>query len=317
MCSLSRITKLFSTRMYSNSSISLEEAYQSSLEYLKKRNDSRKQSYTFDDDKYQKLVFSDPHRLYRWISKREELVLLKFGEMTNSQWRQNYGPQLTRSLAKLFRIIHTPLHNEPPILPYDTESRLNLIANFNQSFVGRGNVILPEQTLSPPNVSFTIDSESLINISDQILNDSQIIRYASLFMIDLDYPDTNSSKLLHYCHWAHMNISISSIMDKKYNYPTLMEFPNSTWIPYHPPHPQRGTGYHRYLLILVGHKDIIQYINPLNTDTRILDIYRWWDKNENGYSPSVLSYVWFRSCWTSCAKNQQNLIFGNTRNIAL
>lgn len=317
MHGLSRIIKLFPIRMYSKPSLSLEETYQSSLKYLKERNDTRKQSYAFDDDKYQKLVFSDPHRLYRWMSKKEELILLKFGEMTNPQWRQNYGPQLTRSLAKLFRIIHTPLHNEPPILPYDTESRLNLIAHFNESFIGRGNIILPEQTLSPPNVSFTIDSESLINLPDQTLNDSQIIQYASLFMIDLDYPDASSSKLVHYCHWGHMNIPISSIMNKKYDYPTLTEFPNSTWIPYQPPHSQRGTGYHRYLLILVAHKDIIQHINPLNANTRILDIYKWWDKDVNGYSPSILSYVWFRSCWTRCIKDQQNLIFGNTRSIAL
>lgn len=307
---------LHSVFRYSLSSSPLEEAYKSALSYLKQRNGSLKnQLNNFDVDIHEKLVFSDPHHLYRWASHKEELVLLKFEEMTNSQWRQNHGPQLTRSLAKLFHILATPTHNEPPILPYETEARLNLIVNFGESCVGRGNIILPEHTLSTPTVSFTIDSESLTD--EQIPSNAKNARYASLFMVDLDYPDTLTSKLMHYCHWAYANIPIPEIIgDQTHSYSiSSSDCTGTTWIPYNPPHPYRGTGYHRYLLILVTHTEPIQLLSKslIDPDTRILDMYKWWNGNEDNQM-SILSYVWFRSCWTKHVKDKQSFVFGNTKN---
>lgn len=125
-------------------------------------------------------------------------------------------------------------------------------------------------------------------------------------MFDLDYPNAATSQLDQYCHWAHVNVGYSEKMkDEKFIVIDAKD-KETTAFPYQPPHPQRGTGYHRYILLLLGHEEKM-FISSDNRYLHILEMLR-----TRGLF--VLSYVWFRSCWIKhvnhLAEGKAKLVFG-------
>jgi phosphatidylethanolamine-binding protein (PEBP) family uncharacterized protein len=297
---------------------------------------------------YEKLVFSDPNLLYSWSQNNTELVIPLFFQMNNTEWRQNYGPILSRTMAKIDGLIaqHQPAGNNVEksfALPYTSEARLNLSStlksasdNSKHLYIRRGNqILLDDADLSkPPNISFDIDKESLAASPDD--------RYISVLFIDLDYPNQKQGCLSNYIHWASGNIPINSLeihngMNQKVS--VASENMSSTESQgellvssYVPPHPQRGTGYHRYMILVVSHPSKfsfgtsrdsdanIDFLCPVTKDSesqmgafRYCDISSWhWKEPSNIISVprsdqnaksslvplSVLSFSWFKSCWT-------------------
>lgn len=69
-------------------------------------------------------------------------------------------------------------------------------------------------------------------------NDSNLYSFA---MIDCDYPVDSSGKLSDHILWFISNIPGGSIDISK----------GSELLPFIPPHPQRGTGFHRFLSVLM------------------------------------------------------------------
>lgn len=295
------------TRPNLEASKALDRAYDTALAWLKQRRTSFQERHSTSPQKgaiYQKLVLaSDPGLLYDWSHGKKELELPKFSEMDNSQWRQNYGPQLCRALAKIDGLIAKHQGQDAQtgsMLPYETESQLNMTVSFgSDALVQRGNILLPYQVNAQPTVSFCVDNEALGPRQDS---------YLSLFLFDLDYPSADSSHLEHYCLWAVGNLPISI------NKQTILD-PGShdnhtadTWLQYQPPHPQRGTGYHRYLCLLVSHPEKlgsssgsthVEFLPQPSSDpqTRYCDLATWpWSSSTGPIS--IVSYSWFRSCWT-------------------
>ncbi|KAG1746835.1 phosphatidylethanolamine-binding protein [Suillus lakei] len=93
-----------------------------------------------------------------------------------------------------------------------------------------GVFLLPDQTVEPPKIYTTVFHPEE--------------RLYTLLMVDPDFPDEANQTFQMYLHWLQPNIPLSSVSPSPV--PNL-----NTHTAYIPPHPQRGTTYHRYTILLL------------------------------------------------------------------
>ncbi|KAG8220250.1 phosphatidylethanolamine-binding protein [Butyriboletus roseoflavus] len=103
-------------------------------------------------------------------------------------------------------------------------------------FVEPGIYLLPEQTIDPPRLH-----------KDVFHTDERLY---TLIMIDPDVPDEANNTYQSFLHWLQPNIPLSATS------PSLISNINSH-TKYIPPHPQKGTPYHRYTVLLLPQKSQI------------------------------------------------------------
>ncbi|KAI0005281.1 phosphatidylethanolamine-binding protein [Russula compacta] len=72
-------------------------------------------------------------------------------------------------------------------------------------------------------------------------------RLYTLLMVDPDVPDEENQTFKIFLHWLQPNITLSAT--------SAGLLPSAVHTPYLPPHPARGTPYHRYVLLLLPHED--------------------------------------------------------------
>ncbi|KAI0274001.1 phosphatidylethanolamine-binding protein [Russula aff. rugulosa BPL654] len=99
--------------------------------------------------------------------------------------------------------------------------------------VEAGVFLLNEQTRRPPKLYTTVFHPEP--------------RLYTLLMVDPDIPDEDNQTFRTYLHWLQPNITLSSTKAGL--------LPPASHTPYLPPHPARGTPYHRYVLLLLPHED--------------------------------------------------------------
>ncbi|KAJ3723989.1 hypothetical protein C8R42DRAFT_664173 [Lentinula raphanica] len=73
------------------------------------------------------------------------------------------------------------------------------------------------------------------------------VRLYTMVMIDPDVPDEQTRSFTTYLHWMKPNIPISAISSRAALPPALLNS-HTTYVP---PHPQKGTPYHRYTIFLL------------------------------------------------------------------
>ncbi|GBE78719.1 54S ribosomal protein L35, mitochondrial [Sparassis crispa] len=93
-----------------------------------------------------------------------------------------------------------------------------------------GVFLLPEQTWRQPVLYTTVFHTDT--------------RLYTLLMVDLDVPDTESQSYQAYLHWMQPNIALSALSPS----PIPLTTSHTRYIP---PHPQQGTPYHRYVVLLL------------------------------------------------------------------
>ncbi|KAG9314739.1 phosphatidylethanolamine-binding protein [Chiua virens] len=101
------------------------------------------------------------------------------------------------------------------------------------TFVEPGIFLLPEQTVEPPMLH-----KDVFHIDERLY---------TLIMIDPDVPDEVNSTYQSFLHWLQPNIPLLATS------PSLISNVNSH-TKYIPPHPQKGTPYHRYIILLFPQK---------------------------------------------------------------
>ncbi|KAF8584930.1 PEBP-like protein [Ramaria rubella] len=94
-----------------------------------------------------------------------------------------------------------------------------------------GAFLLPAQTRNPPRMAATAFQHT-------------DTRLYTLLLVDPDVPDERTGSFQTFLHWMQPNIPISGAR----RFHKLAPTPH---LPYIPPHPQRGTPYHRYVLLLL------------------------------------------------------------------
>ncbi|KAH8101535.1 PEBP-like protein [Cristinia sonorae] len=137
--------------------------------------------------------------------------------------QMNVVPDMLPSLHPSFDLrLNFP---EPP--PEDIRLRTRVKRKYEK--VEPGVYLLPEQTRKPPMMYATVFHTDT--------------RLYTLLMVDLDVPDPENETFQSYLHWMHPNIPLSSS--------TTAITLQGTHTKYIPPHPQKGTPYHRYVMLLV------------------------------------------------------------------
>ncbi|KAG6841548.1 hypothetical protein C0991_009913 [Blastosporella zonata] len=92
-----------------------------------------------------------------------------------------------------------------------------------------GSYLIPGQTVKPPHVyvnAFHTDT-----------------RLYTMILVDPDVPDEENQSFRTYLHWLKPNVPLSATTRAYLNL--------DDHTPYIPPHPQQGTPYHRYVLLLL------------------------------------------------------------------
>ncbi|OCH88352.1 PEBP-like protein [Obba rivulosa] len=131
---------------------------------------------------------------------------------------------------------------EPP--PEDIYKRTRVKRKFEK--VQPGVFLKPEQTWRQPFLYTTVFHLDT--------------RLYTLLMVDLDAPDPANQTFQTYLHWMQPNIALNTFSPS----PIPLTTTHTRWIP---PHPQRGTPYHRYALVLLPQAHPTERISvPVPTD---------------------------------------------------
>ncbi|KLO20704.1 PEBP-like protein [Schizopora paradoxa] len=122
---------------------------------------------------------------------------------------------------------------EPP--PQSTYLRTRV--KRRHTAVEPGSYLLPEQTRRAPRLYTSVFHTET--------------RLYTLAMIDPDVPDPENSSFTTYLHWLAPNIPLSATSKS----PLVLAPPLTYYVP---PHPQKGSPYHRYCLFLLPQPDAAQ-----------------------------------------------------------
>lgn len=107
-----------------------------------------------------------------------------------------------------------------------------LDVKYNGTIVNYGNILPLDVSTYKPTVSYNLKPNT----------------YYTLLMIDPDAPSADNPIFSNWLHWLVGNISVSNN-----NGDTILQ--------YHPPTPPKGSGPHRYILLLFRHNKRNNYIN--------------------------------------------------------
>ncbi|GAA5808411.1 hypothetical protein MFLAVUS_011384 [Mucor flavus] len=115
----------------------------------------------------------------------------------------------------------------PDILAPDMNPTVEVCINVAEGQVEPGVFLKPEQSIELPQIEITnFHTES---------------RLYTLMMVDPDSPDVTNKTYQQHCHWLVSNVPLSATSPAVSGGDSILE--------YIPPHPQKGTKYHRYTLI--------------------------------------------------------------------
>ncbi|KDQ54989.1 hypothetical protein JAAARDRAFT_38100 [Jaapia argillacea MUCL 33604] len=163
----------------------------------------------------------------RWRSEGDlDLLMERIHQM-------NVVPDLVPSLHPTIDLRVT--FPEPP--PKSVYLRTRVKRKHQQ--VEPGTFLLPQQTRKSPSLYVSVFHED--------------VRYYTLLMVDLDVPDEENQSYQNYLHWMVPNIPLNV---------SSTEVPlGASQTSYIPPHPQQGTPYHRYVLLLLPHNSPTERIS--------------------------------------------------------
>ncbi|EKM83372.1 hypothetical protein AGABI1DRAFT_116893 [Agaricus bisporus var. burnettii JB137-S8] len=128
-----------------------------------------------------------------------------------------------------------------------TVSSLGGIPGKANKMVEPGTFLLPRQTFDPPKLYANVYHTDT--------------RLYTLVLLDADVPDEANATLTTYLHWMQPNVPLSADHTSR-----ILDLNKHT--KYIPPHPQQGTNYHRYVLLLLQQPPRGASHYSLNIETR-------------------------------------------------
>ncbi|RIB20111.1 phosphatidylethanolamine-binding protein [Gigaspora rosea] len=155
----------------------------------------------------------------RWNFKNDIIDMSKpvYRHLKEKHWKSGPLPKLMERITQMYVV--------PDIFP-DLEPTMCLEFKFDDEFVEPGRFQRPIRTINPPTIvmnSFHVET-----------------RLYTLIMVDPDMPDVENKSFQMQWHWLITNIPISA---------TKIDISGGNEIlKYVPPHPPKGTKYHRYTL---------------------------------------------------------------------
>ncbi|KAH9949497.1 PEBP-like protein [Amylocystis lapponica] len=186
--------------------------------------------------------------------------------------QMNVVPDLLPSLHPSFdlRLNFPESPPEDPVLRARTKRRYKKVEP--------GIFLLPEQTWRPPVLYTTVFHTDT--------------RLYTLLMVDLDVPKPETHSYQTYLHWLQPNLALSAFSPS----PIPLATSHTRYIP---PHPQRGTPYHRYVILLLPQASSTEPISvPVISDAERLgfDFRTFAERYELDGSKGGGAHMW-REVW--------------------
>lgn len=152
-----------------------------------------------------------------------------------------------------------------------------------------GTFLLPEQTTKPPKLHTSVFHTDT--------------RLYTLLMVDPDVPDEANGTFQTYLHWLQPNVPLSATSSSP------IADPNGH-TEYIPPHPQKGTPYHRYTVLLLPQKASVS-VPVLQKDQRYgFSVRDFIEKYELDLSAGGGAFMW-REVWSDAVPTIFKEIFGS------
>ncbi|PSR83331.1 hypothetical protein PHLCEN_2v5768 [Hermanssonia centrifuga] len=196
----------------------------------------------------------------RWKARNGLADLTKpiYRHLVEQRWREDGVLDMLMERIYQMNVVPDLLPNMRPTLdlrvnfpeapPDNVYQRTRVKRDYEK--VEPGIFLLPEQTRKPPMLYTTVFHTDT--------------RLYTLLMVDLDVPDQENASYKPYLHWMQPNIALSALSPSPIPLTT-------THTRYIPPHPQRGTPYHRYVILLLPQSSPTERIKiPAPTDEQRL-----------------------------------------------
>ncbi|KZO99629.1 PEBP-like protein, partial [Calocera viscosa TUFC12733] len=188
----------------------------------------------------------------RWRHKRGlgDLSLPVYRYLREAQWRKEGALDLL--MERLWQ-----MHVLPDVLPW-VDPTVEMRVRFQGGEdVEPGGYLTPEHTEKEPEIYTTA-----FHMEE---------RYYTLVMVDPDVPSPATSSYTTFLHWLIPNIPLTCLSPSPLPLPPALQ-------PYIPPHPQAGTPYHRYTLLLLPQRGLISRMKaPLRRGFSLRDFVRTYD----------------------------------------
>ncbi|KAJ3557658.1 hypothetical protein NP233_g11684 [Leucocoprinus birnbaumii] len=168
--------------------------------------------------------------------------------LLEQKWRKDGDLDLLMERIHQMRVVPDLLSAMHPSIDVRiTANTLGIVPDKAYQIVEPGSFLLPRQTFEPPKIYANVFHQDT--------------RLYTLVLLDADVPDEANATYTTYLHWMAPNIPLSS------NHTTrILNLNNHT--KYIPPHPQEGTKYHRYVLLLLQQPPIGATKYSLNIEAR-------------------------------------------------
>ncbi|KAF9448843.1 PEBP-like protein [Macrolepiota fuliginosa MF-IS2] len=151
--------------------------------------------------------------------------------LLEQKWRKDGDLDLLMERLYQMKVIPDLLSEMHPSIDVRvTANTLGMVPDKAYRVVEPGTFLLPRQTFDPPKIYTNVFHTDT--------------RLYTLVLLDADVPDEANAAYTTYLHWMQPNIPLSANQTSR-----VLNLNNHT--KYIPPHPQQGTNYHRYVLLLL------------------------------------------------------------------
>ncbi|KAG0264482.1 hypothetical protein BG011_006646 [Mortierella polycephala] len=218
---------------------------------------------------------NDPEIQWRFKNGQIDMSKAVFRFMKNRQFQRETLPLVQQRITQMFVT--------PDLLPPFTPS-LNVQMQYGSTgsnYFEIGSYLQPGMTIQEPKVS--------------VLSFHPEQKYYTIALVDPDMPDVKNEAFKQQLHWLIANVPLSSTqMDvTKENADVVL--------PYLPPHPPKGTKYHRYTLLVAeqpnGGQDKVQIeTSSVSRETTLGDLCAQYQLNVKGLT-------FFREVWDKDVRN--------------
>ncbi|CAG8738904.1 20285_t:CDS:2, partial [Racocetra persica] len=160
---------------------------------------------------------NDPEIRWKFKNDMVDMSIPVYRHLKEKHWKSGPLPKLMERITQMYVV--------PDVFP-DLVPTMNLEFKFDDELVEPGWFQRPMRTINPPTI---------------IMNNFHVeTRLYTLIMVDPDMPDVENKRFQTQWHWLITNIPINA---------TKTDISGGTEIlQYVPPHPPKGTKYHRYTL---------------------------------------------------------------------
>ncbi|KAL8286924.1 hypothetical protein RQP46_003930 [Phenoliferia psychrophenolica] len=221
---------------------------------------------------------NDPETRWRAKSRLGDMSKPVYRHLAERAWRKE------GDLAVLMQRV-TQMSVTPDLLP-----SISPLADVRISIAGK--------TIVPGVFALPSETREGVEVEVQVFHAEE--RLYTLLMIDPDVPDEASRSFTTYAHWLIPNIPLSS---------TLTTLPTSAdaLLPYIPPHPQQGTPYHRYTLLLLAQNTSIN-LDAAAIEREAFSVRRF--VNEHALAAEGVSF--WRAKWDESVTEIYSDVLGTT-----